>query len=82
MNFYSIFHTYCPHFVKESTEDLHIMLFSNFEFCEIRHRVGLTFIIGKNKMPFSVYRETVCHSESKERLGKICVLVYVTEYTE
>jgi hypothetical protein len=37
-------------------------------------RKGGVFLVGVNEITLSLYRETVWYLESKERLGKTCVL--------
>jgi hypothetical protein len=51
------------------------MLLSMWEFRENRLRKVRTFVVDVNEITYHllVYHETVWHSDSKERLGEVCV---------
>jgi len=48
-------------------------------FHENWRRDGRTFRMDVDEV-ICAYHKTVCYFESKERLGKICLLLYVTGY--
>jgi hypothetical protein len=55
------------------------MLLSICEFRENWRREGCTFLIAVNEITLTTYRKIVSRLESKEILGKVCVLRH--EYT-